>query len=260
MPESKQLSRRSHRPLSGLILGCLALMAQPVAVAAQSDRVLAVEEPTVIRWWHGVAALGGLSVLMLLDVPAQQLVQQRRSPSSNGVATALRHFGQAEVFGTVTAGLVGVGLLSGNQELVRTGGRLATTIALAGAASSFGKLALGRRRPNQGSEADADEYVLFSGQEAMPSGHTTIAFGLATALADDIGRPWATVGLYTLASGVAWSRLNDDRHWLSDVAAGAAIGIASAKLVNGRWRIFNLRAPQILLGPTHAGIAWQVTF
>jgi membrane-associated phospholipid phosphatase len=94
----------------------------------------------------------------------------------------------------------------------------------------------------------------------MPSGHTTIAFALATALSDDIKRTWASAGLYTLATGVGWARLNDNRHWLSDVAAGAALGITSAKLMNGRWRIFNLRPPRVLLGPDYAGIAWQLTF
>ena len=83
---------------------------------------------------------------------------------------------------------------------------------------------------------------------------------LATALADDIHRPWATVGLYTLATGVGWSRVNDNRHWLSDVAGGALVGITSAKLVNGRWRIFGLRPPSVLLGPGHAGLAWRVEF
>ena len=94
----------------------------------------------------------------------------------------------------------------------------------------------------------------------MPSGHTTVAFALATALADDIHRPWATVGLYTLAAGVGWSRINDNRHWLSDVAGGAILGITSAKLVNGHWRIFGLRPPSVLLGPSNAGLAWQVKF
>jgi membrane-associated phospholipid phosphatase len=94
----------------------------------------------------------------------------------------------------------------------------------------------------------------------MPSGHSAIAFALATTLADDIDRTWATVGLYTLASGVAWSRLNDDQHWLSDVAAGAALGIVSAKVVNGRWRLFHLRPPRILLGPHSAALAWQIKF
>jgi membrane-associated phospholipid phosphatase len=87
-----------------------------------------------------------------------------------------------------------------------------------------------------------------------------MAFALATSLSDDINRTWATIGLYTLATGVGWSRMNDDRHWLSDVAAGAILGVSSAKVVNGRWRIFNLRPPTILLGPRHAGLAWQLSF
>jgi membrane-associated phospholipid phosphatase len=195
---------------------------------------------------------------MLLDKPAQRYVQSNRSTTGNDLAHGLRHFGQPEVYATVTLGLLGAGLLSGQDEIARVGGRLGTSLALAGAASSVAKLAMGRPRPSE--SLDADRYVPFSGQDAMPSGHTTVAFALATALADDIGRTWASVGLYTLATGVGWSRVNDNRHWLSDVAAGAVLGITSAKLVNGRWRLFNLRPPSILLGPQTAAVAWRVTF
>jgi membrane-associated phospholipid phosphatase len=59
---------------------------------------------------------------------------------------------------------------------------------------------------------------------------------------------------------VAWSRVNDNRHWLSDVAAGAVIGVTSAKLVDGHWRIFNLRTPHFLIGPGNAMVAWQFSF
>jgi membrane-associated phospholipid phosphatase len=195
---------------------------------------------------------------MLLDEPAQQFAQDHRNGRSNRVAETFRHFGQPEVYVPVTLGLLGTGILSGNDQITRSGARLATTLVLVGAASGLGKLALGRPRPSE--SLDADGYVPFSGHEAMPSGHTAVAFALATALGDDIDRPWARVGLYGIASGVAWSRMNDNRHWLSDVAAGAVLGVVSAKIVNGRWRVFNLRPPQILLGPKQTGIAWQVTF
>jgi membrane-associated phospholipid phosphatase len=229
----------------------------PLPAMAQ-DALSALKEPTVLRWWHGAAFIGGLSVLMLLDQPTQRYVQGHRSGSFNEASRTIRRFGEIEVYGTVTAGMVAAGLLSGNSELTRTGGRLAATMALAGATSSFSKLVLGRPRPSY--SLDADGYVPFSGQEAMPSGHTTMAFALATTLADEIDRTWASVGLYTLATGVGWSRINDDRHWFTDVAAGAALGITSAKLVSGRWRIFGLRPPNVLLGPTQAGIAWRVEF
>jgi membrane-associated phospholipid phosphatase len=87
-----------------------------------------------------------------------------------------------------------------------------------------------------------------------------MAFALATSLADEIHRPWATVGLYTMATGVAWSRINDNRHWLSDVAAGALVGITSAKLASGRWRVFNLHPPSVLVAPSGMGLGWSAQF
>jgi membrane-associated phospholipid phosphatase len=232
-------------------------IAHPLPVLAQQDEFATLNEPTVLRWWHGAALVGGLSALMLLDQPLQRYVQSHRSGGSDKVSGTLRRFGQIETYGTVTAGVLAVGLVTGNSDVTRAGGRLATALTLAGAGSALSKLVLGRPRPTQ--SRDADGYVPFSGQEAMPSGHTTMAFTLATTLADEIDRPWATVGLYTLATGVAWSRVNDDRHWLTDVAAGAALGITTAKIVSGRWRVFGLRPPALLLGP-NAGIAWQVGF
>jgi membrane-associated phospholipid phosphatase len=249
-----QLARKALVPL----LAVAWILPQPAPAAAQTNHVPAVETAVPIQWWHGVLVLGGLSALMVLDRPSRSFIQDNRSTQSNDVAGALRHIGQPEVYGSVTLGLLGAGLISGNPEITRAGGRLAATLALAGVSATGFKLVVGRPRPNESS--DVDGFSPFSGQDAMPSGHTTVAFALATALADDINRTWASVGLYTLAAGVGWSRMNDNKHWLSDVAAGAVLGVSSAKLVNGRWRIFHLRPPTLLLGPHHAGLAWQVSF
>jgi membrane-associated phospholipid phosphatase len=195
---------------------------------------------------------------MLLDEPTRRLAQDHRTDTKDDVAAGLRHFGQPEIYGTVTLGLVAGGLLSGDPEVTRSGARLAASLLLAGGTSTLAKIAFGRPRPSE--SLDADGYVPFSGQDAMPSGHTTMAFALATSLSDDIRNPFATVGLYTVATGVGWSRINDNRHWLTDVCAGALVGITSAKLVSGRWRLFNLHPPHVLLGPHQAEIAWQSTF
>jgi membrane-associated phospholipid phosphatase len=243
--------------LSRLLLVGL-VVAHPLQLVAQEVAPAPIPRPAVLRWWHGAVALGGLSAFMLLDQPLQKFVQGGRSGPKDGIASTIRRFGQIEVYGTVTAGLAAAGVLSGNDELTRTGGRLAATLAFTGAAGMAGKLVLGRPRP--GNSPDADGYVPFGGQDAMPSGHTAMAFAFATALSDEINRSWATVGLYTLATGVGWSRINDNSHWLTDVAAGAALGITSAKLMNGRWRIFGLKPPSVLLGPGQAGVAWKAEF
>jgi membrane-associated phospholipid phosphatase len=234
------------------------VVAHPLQVSAQQETFGSMQQPTVFRWWHGAIVVGGLSALMLLDGPSQRFFQDQRSNGSDDWARTIRRIGQPEVWGTLTLGLVAGGLLSGNANLTRSGGRLAATLALVGATTTLAKLVLGRPRPNE--SLDVDGYAPFSGQDAMPSGHTSVAFAMATALSDDIHHPLATVGLYTLATGVGWSRINDNRHWLSDVVGGAALGITSAKLVNGHWRIFGLRPPSVLLGPSQAGLAWQVEF
>jgi membrane-associated phospholipid phosphatase len=212
----------------------------------------------VIRWYHGAAAAGGLSVLMLLDHPVQRYASHNSGTGADNVANFVRHFGQPEVYGTVTVGLLAAGLASGHPGITRSGGRLALSLVLAGAATEGGKIALGRPRPEQ--SLDADGYSPFSGQASFPSGHTAAAFALATSLADDIHRPWATVGLYGMATAVGWSRINDNRHWLSDVAAGALVGITSAKLASGRWHIFGLKPPSFITGPGGAGLGWHAEF
>ncbi len=256
-------SARAPRAILPILLLAMPLAAGlPVRLECQQQQqapVVKSDEGSAIKWWHGVIAAGGVSALMLLDRPVQHFAQHNSGPGADHVASVFRHFGQPEVYGTITAGLLATGLATHKPGITRAGGRLMTTMLIAGVTSSVGKFAFGRPRPDQ--SLDLDGFVPFSGQAAMPSGHTTMAFALATSLADEIHRPWATVGLYTVATGVAWSRINDNRHWLSDVAAGALVGITSAKLASGRWRIFNLRPPSVLAAPSGGmGLGWSAEF
>jgi membrane-associated phospholipid phosphatase len=199
---------------------------------------------------------------MLLDEPIQDFAQDHRSQTSDDVATFFRHFGQPEVYATVSVGLVGVGLIGGNHELARVGGRAVASVGLAGATTLVFKAVIGRSRPFTGAGVlDFHPFNTADSTTGMPSGHTSVAFALATSLADDIHRPWATVGLYTLATGTGWSRINDDQHWFSDVVFGAIVGITSAKLASGRWEIFGIHTPSFLLSPSgNASLAWHTTF
>jgi membrane-associated phospholipid phosphatase len=251
--------------MSRSMLLALILVGSPTWAAAQSSDSLperhgAVTAPPahVLRWWHGVAAAGALSTLMVLDHPIQRYARHNSGTGADHVASIVRHVGQPEVYATVTLGVLATGLISGRPDIARSGGRLALSLALAGATTEMGKVAFGRPRPEQ--SLDADGYSPFSGQASMPSGHTAAAFALATSLADDLHRPWATVGLYGVATAVGWSRINDNRHWFTDVAAGALLGTTSAKLASGRWRMFGLHPPSIIAGPQGAGLGWMAQF
>jgi hypothetical protein len=68
--------------------------------------------------------------------------------------------------------------------------------------------------------------------ESFPSGHTAQAFATATFMAKEYGEKsvWYTVGAYGMATTVGAMRILNNRHWVSDVLAGAGIGILSTNL------------------------------
>jgi len=65
---------------------------------------------------------------------------------------------------------------------------------------------------------------------SFPSGHTAVTFASATVLQQHFG--WK-VGIpsFAVASYVAASRVQMQRHYLSDVAFGAALGIVAGRTV-----------------------------
>ncbi len=71
-----------------------------------------------------------------------------------------------------------------------------------------------------------------SDDHSFPSGHTAWAFFGATVAARELGHisPWYTMGAYTVATGVGISRVIENRHFPTDVVAGAGIGILSAQV------------------------------
>jgi len=68
---------------------------------------------------------------------------------------------------------------------------------------------------------------------SFPSGHTAQAFLSATFLAKEYGHisPWISVGGYVTATGVGVLRMMNNKHWISDVLAGAGVGILSVEFV-----------------------------
>lgn len=72
----------------------------------------------------------------------------------------------------------------------------------------------------------------YSHYDAFPSGHTATAFAAATTLSDVYhDSPWVSYASYSIASGVAISRVMEKTHWLSDCFIGGLIGYFSAKFV-----------------------------
>ena len=80
------------------------------------------------------------------------------------------------------------------------------------------KFATGRLRPDG------------SNHQSFPSGHAAVTFATATVIERHLGWRKSLLG-YTIASYVAASRLHDNRHYLSDVVFGAAVGSIAGRTV-----------------------------
>ena len=67
---------------------------------------------------------------------------------------------------------------------------------------------------------------------SFPSGHTSTAFVGAHLLFKEYKdtSPWIGIAGYTVATGTGVMRILNRRHWLSDVVAGAGIGILSVEI------------------------------
>jgi membrane-associated phospholipid phosphatase len=72
---------------------------------------------------------------------------------------------------------------------------------------------------------------------SFPSAHTARAFMTATLLHEQFGQnsPWISLGGYAVATATGTLRVIHNRHWVTDVVAGASIGFLSAELV---WRAY----------------------
>ncbi|MDE6013079.1 MAG: phosphatase PAP2 family protein [Prevotella sp.] len=116
---------------------------------------------------------------------------------------------------------VGIGLIGKNSHPLRE--RIAVTAtayAAMGLMVNVTKYAVKEKRPDSGAK------------NSFPSGHTATAFMGAELVRKEYGNAYG-VGAYAFATGIAFLRLYNDRHWLNDIIAGAGVGILSAHI--GYW-------------------------
>jgi membrane-associated phospholipid phosphatase len=210
----------------------LQLVVAPAGALAQVERGPPESPPSLFSGKTAVVAGFVLAASLIADESFRGQVQEYRGKTSNAVARVGNGFGEPHyVLPAIGAGLL-VGRLTGHSSVTRVALRAGGAVALAGGITTAVKLAIGRSRPE--GDGDADLFRPFSGRSSFPSGHTAVAFALATAIAEDTRDPWSDAALYGAATLTALARVNDDRHWISDVFVGALVGHLSARWISRR--------------------------
>ena len=226
-----------RRPTALFLAAALFSQAGSAAAAERPQRALTDLRDYAVapaRWesrqW-GIFALGTASVAALgfLDEGVRTSVLDRRTASTRHVANVVRGGGEFLGWGggIVAATWVG-GLALGNETLAETGFEMAEATVLSAAVVAALKVSTGRSRPDEDRGSGTFHPFgggLTGGRSSFPSQHTAFAFAAASVAAErHPGVGWAA---YPVATLVGLSRIHDDRHWLSDVAAGAGLGLAT---------------------------------
>ena len=163
------------------------------------------------------------------DQEIMDIVQNSRSETTQQIADVGDFIGSGGGLSTVAAGSYFLGVVFKNNKLKKVGvfvvaSSVATSIVGVAVKNTFERV-----RPSFGS----GPYEFFKeGNKSFYSGHTTQAFTLATVIAEMYKEDYPIVPYvaYGLASITAYARVQDKKHWASDVIMGAVAGHLVTKL------------------------------
>lgn len=177
-----------------------------------------------------VVAESGLS---LADPAVRDFFQSNHNQTATFVSThILQGFG-AEHSLLVMGGIFTYGLLARNDKSKSTALLALESFALASLVTRIPKTIVGRERPDSG----YGPYKINGpfGGSSFPSGHTTASFAVASVIATQFrDSKWIPITAYSVAGLAGISRIYDNKHWLTDVVAGATIGTLVGNLVSHR--------------------------
>lgn len=161
---------------------------------------------------NGLLLLGGTlaAIVVYQFEDADGISRALNQPVIDDLADFGNVWGDVRVQAPLALGAWGAGAWAGDERLARTGFDLTRGLLLTYTTVSLTKVAVNRTRPN------GEDY-------SFPSGHTAAAFTTAGVVTRRYGG-WAggvSVGLGVLT---ALGRMEDMKHYASDVIAGATIG------------------------------------
>jgi membrane-associated phospholipid phosphatase len=163
---------------------------------------------------YGLVSLAGNNAIRNLDLSTKEELQEDHPLFAAHVDNYLQFAPAAAVYGLNLAGIKGKHTLGD-----ATGYYLVSEVIMSGTVHIL-KSATQRERPDH------------SAFNSFPSGHTANAFAAAEFLKQEYKdvSPWYGYAGYTVATATGVLRMYNNKHWLSDVVAGAGFGILSTKL------------------------------
>jgi PAP2 superfamily len=171
--------------------------------------------------------------LYIVDDNIQDWVQDNRNSTSDDISNIVTELGDGKNVLPPLGLFYLYGHLVKDEKARRTSIECAESFLASGILVQLLKVSFHRKRPNKtDSKDDWDGPGLYLSDLSFPSGHSSTAFSIATVIATEYkNKPLVPPLAYGVAALTALSRINDDKHWASDVFMGSAIGYFSARAV-----------------------------
>lgn len=192
-----------------------------------------------------------------LDTQVRRQAARNVSSSADSASKTLEKLGNGGYDAAFILLYGGAGRLAGNGYMQGTALLAGESFLVANAAGTVLKEVVGRSRPYTGKgKTSLVPFNHKTSGTSFLSGHTVSAFSVASVFAARADSYWVKVLSYTLASGVAMQRVYADKHWASDVVAGAAIGtLVGRDIVTGAGK-----KQELTLLPSPGGLAVALRF
>ena len=186
------------------------------------------------RWgsrdWLTLGAISAsIGVVMVFDEDIQHSIRSARSNTLTDIFDNVQPLGNEYAIGIVGSFYLWGEIFKDQRAKSTALDSIAATAIGPGIIVNATKYLVGRSRPTDGK--GAYDFQPFSGHDSFMSGHTTEAFTLASVITEHYDIPWVKVTAYALAGTVGYARLNNNRHWTSDVLVGAVVGTYVGKTV-----------------------------
>lgn len=189
----------------------------------------------------GIAA--GIGTVAVFDEDIERAIRRHRNDTLTTIFDNVQPFGNEYAIGVVGTFYIYGEIFKDPRAKNTALDAISATAIASGIIDNSLKYVIGRGRPTD--NHGAHNFQPFSGHDSFASGHATEAFALASVISEHYDTPWVQVTSYGLASMVGYARLNNNRHWPSDVLAGATIGTFVGKTVVH----FNQKHRNVLLQP-----------
>ncbi len=199
--------------LVSLICQNIVLAQDTSAVASSTVRIKSFAVPAVFIG-YGLVSLAGNNAVRRLDYTTNNELREDNAGFALKVDNYSRYVPAVAVYGL---DLVGI---KAKNTIIDRSMMLLTSYVVTAAVTGTLKTTTQRTRPNG------------ENQHSFPSGHTSLAFMTAEFLNQEYKDQsvWYGVAGYAIATGTGILRLYNNAHWVSDVVAGAGVGILSTKI------------------------------